>query len=505
LNYIDNVTDNKFLNFYRSRSGTHIRKLVRSLIDLLGVNLDKILFNDIQGARLAFHGKMRANNYRSAFGGFILHILSKYVSDWNNRQLTKTRVPPVVRRSRPMKWTYSGFKKLIDEVQPGWEILPDPKKPKDFVKIFENDTMSPFDRMKNIIDGKPTDRVSFGPMFDYIIPYQGKSNTWKFAYDGIETGWASLNAWIHTGGSDFLPFSFGTSFYSYPFPEGHSRFFYKWNYPADNELPQFLEEELLKNYDDLYNYGMTGLTQEITKRMMRDFFVLAREILYMAKVNEYYFGPYTKQFMPYSQLMFYVWDILPFWRGLIPFAKDLRRKPEMIIEAFEFLNKPLTDMMIKIGKITKAKTALFGNSRGSNSWISPKKFEETFWPSMKYSFDQCFKNDILPVCHLDNDWTENMAFFADNLPKRSCLFHLDQVDLVEVHEKIDGKFALMGGMNPGVLVFGSPDKIEQETKRYIENIGTDGLIVASGCEYPCDIPVQNIFAQKRAIKKYGFF
>ena len=39
----------------------------------------------------------------------------------------------------------------------------------------------------------------------------------------------------------------------------------------------------------------------------------------------------------------------------------------------------------------------------------------------------------------------------------------------------------------------------------IENIGEDGLIIASGCEYPADTPIQNVFAQKRAIKKFGFF
>lgn len=76
---------------------------------------------------------------------------------------------------------------------------------------------------------------------------------------------------------------------------------------------------------------------------------------------------------------------------------------------------------------------------------------------------------------------------------------------MEVHKKIDGKFALMGGQSSGLLVFGSPEKVEQETRRYIEHIGQDGLIIASGCEYPCDIPIQNVFAQKRAIKNYGFF
>ncbi len=192
-------------------------------------------------------------------------------------------------------------------------------------------------------------------------------------------------------------------------------------------------------------------------------------------------------------------------RGLVPFMKDLVKHPDDVIAAFEFVNRPLTDLMIQFGKLTKARTALIGNSRGSNTWIPRKMFEQVFWPSMKYTFQECFKNGIIPMCHLDNNWTDNMAFFVENLPKRSCIFHLDQVDLVKVHEITGDHFCLMGGMSPALLVHSSPEKVEAETRRYIEAIGHDGLIVASGCEYPADTPIQNVYAQKRAILKYGFY
>ena len=98
-----------------------------------------------------------------------------------------------------------------------------------------------------------------------------------------------------------------------------------------------------------------------------------------------------------------------------------------------------------------------------------------------------------------------MVFFAENLPKRSCIFHLDQVDLVKVHELIGDHFCFMGGMSPSLLVHGTANQVEAAAKRYIEDIGEDGLIISSGCEMPFDTTVQNIYALKRAIKKYGYF
>ena len=498
------MTSNTTLNVMRGMSGGKLIKIPKTLFDITATRIDKFLFEDTQAAKDCFLGKKTGAKYRSAFGGFFWELTSKYIDDWTKRQENKIKVEPIKRILQPMNKTYLGWKKLRDELQPGWEIFPkNPKK--DHVKIFEEDSMSPLERVNRIVKGKRPDRVAYGPNWDYAIAFLGGSNLWKFAYDGIETAWAGVNTWLRIGGADFLPQSTGLAAYSIPFPDSHSRFFYKWKYPSDAGFPQFIEKELLTTYDQLYDYGFSGFAQEMTKRMVRDMFILVREIYYWLKVNKHYFGPYEKQFYPYAQLIFATWDVLPMWRSMIPFMKDMKRKPEEVIEAFRFINKPFTDLMIKLGKLTKAKTGLIGNSRGSNSFISPKMFEEIFWPSMKYTYNACFKAGIIPTCHFDNNWKKNMVFLAEKLPKRSCIFHLDQVDLVEVHDLIGDHFALMGAMSPALLVHQSPEKVEAETKRYIEHIGEDGLIIASGCELPADIPIQNIYAQKRAIKKYGRF
>ncbi len=496
-------TSDRVLNLLRHTRGKKLLKIPKRLLDILCVRLDKMLSSDPQGSKAAFLGKITGSKYWSAVGGYLLELVGKYVADWGYRQEQQIRIDPPKRRMNPVHKTYIGWKQLRDLVQPGWAVFPkDPDQP---VRILPEDRINPRERLERIIKGDPTDRVALGISWDWGIPFMGGSNVWKFCYDGIETGWACLNVWIRTGGSDFLPFALGIAANSIPFPEAHSRFFYQWGYPSDNAPTQMFEKELLKSYDDLFNYGMMGLAQEISKRMIRDTYILIREFLYLGRVTKYYFGPYEDQFLPNPGALFATWDILPMWRSLVPFSRDLRKNPEAVIEAFEFLNKPLTDFMIRVAKLTKAKVAMIGNSRGSNSFISPKKFEEIFWPSMKYTFDQCFKHDILPLCHLDNDWTENMVLFAEKLPKRSCIFHLDQVDLVEVHDLIGDHFCLMGGMSPSLLVHGTTDQVEAATKRYIQGIGSDGLIISSGCEIPFDIPIQNIFALKKAITKHGFF
>jgi len=496
-------TNDRMLHLITHAARTRFRKVFVKIIDLLCTHLDKRFFSDPNRAKAAFLGKIPGSSYRSVFGGYFSELIQKYLRDWTYFQSTKIPLSPPVRKFHPVKKTFLGWKQLRERIQPGWQVFPpNPETP---IKILPSDTLTPRARIERIIHGKIPDRVGLGLSWDWGIPLMGGSNMWKFCYDGIETGWASLNVWIRTGGSDFLPISFGAAAYTVPFPDTHSRFFFDWSYPTDNTPPQMHERELLKNYTDLYNYGMCGLAQQITKRMIRDVLLLVREFFYFNKVIKHYFGPYEHQFFPNPTLLFATWDILPMWRSLIPFIRDMRKNPNAVREAFEFLNRPLTDFMLHVGKLLNAKVALIGNSRGSNSFISPTMFEDLFWPSMKYTFNQCFKHNIIPLCHLDNDWTENMAIFAEYLPKRSCIFHLDQVDLVKVHDLIGDHFCLMGGLSPSLLVHGTPSQVEAAATRYITSIGSDGLILSSGCEIPFDIPIQNIYALKQAILKHGIF
>ncbi|MBD3353243.1 MAG: hypothetical protein GF364_17315 [Candidatus Lokiarchaeota archaeon] len=500
---IDISTNNRLLSILNSSKTTLFGKLIQKIIDYSLIPIDYKLFDEHQGAKQAFLGERLAKKYKTVFGGYLIEFIKKYLRDWHVRQQKNTRIRPPLRKLNDIKKTYKGWNQKKAYLQPDWTIFPENKI--ENIKIFDKDELTPFERIDRLIKGKSVDRVAFGPQFEWAVPFFGGSNLWKHCYDGIETGWAQLNAWIRAGGMDFLPTGFGLGAYSLPYPDTHSRFFYNWTYPSDNVVPQFVEKKILRTYDDLYNYGMSGLAQEITKRMIRDVFITIREFLYLNKVKMHYFGKYYDQFYPYAEGLFAVWDILPMWRGMIPFMKDTLKRPEVVKEAFNFLNKPMTDLMIKLGKLINGKIALVGNSRGSNSYVSPQLFRELYWPSMKYTLNKLIENNIIPMCHLDNDWTENMSVFVEELPKRSCIFHLDQVDLVEIHEIVGDHFCLMGGMSPALLVYGSSEKVEMETKRYIDNIARDGLIIASGCEYPADTPAKNLYAQKTAIKKYGFF
>jgi len=92
------------------------------------------------------------------------------------------------------------------------------------------------------------------------------------------------------------------------------------------------------------------------------------------------------------------------------------------------------------------------------------------------------------------------------LPKHSGFFHLDQADLPKVREIIGDHFCLMGNLQPAITTGSGPEKVYEESKKLIQNCGSEGgFILATGCEAPAAIPIENYYAAKRAVLDYGYF
>lgn len=499
------LLNNRVLNLLARQRGHPVLRLLRHVVDVVLTRVDRLLLERPRLLRLALAGRRHARYYRSAFGALLFPLVRRYLEDWLHRQRHRVVVPAPTRDPTPPPPTYRGWKRLRDAIQPGWNFHASVAHG-DPVKILPTDTLTPRERVERLLAGKPTDRVGFGPNWNFAPCYLGGSNIWEFCFDGIATGLANVNTFLRLGGTDFLPLGFGAGGYAVPFPDAHSRFYYDWTLPDDAGFPQFLETTLLESLDDLFDYGLNHQVREITKRLVQDALVLLREYFYLGRVHQRYFGPVLSQFFPYADGIVSAFDLLPLSRGMGGFALDCRKHRAQVREAFSLLAEPFTDLMVNVGRRMGARTILVGCSRGSNTFMSVDRFADTHWPAMKYAFEQIWKAGMVPTCHWDNDWTESVTqFVADRIPAHSVLFHLDQVDLVEVHAVTGDKFCLMGGLDPGVVVLSSPARLESVLQRYIESIGQDGLILASGCELPVDTPVENLAAYKRAIAKHGVF
>ncbi|ACL05878.1 Putative corrinoid enzyme (methylcobamide:CoM methyltransferase-related protein) [Desulfatibacillum aliphaticivorans] len=72
----------------------------------------------------------------------------------------------------------------------------------------------------------------------------------------------------------------------------------------------------------------------------------------------------------------------------------------------------------------------------------------------------------------------------------------------EMKEKYGDQLTLIGYVPTPLLVHGTPQQIMDECRRQIDVLGRDGgFILAPGCEYPPNIPLDSAFAMIKAVEK----
>ncbi|MHA1700131.1 MAG: uroporphyrinogen decarboxylase family protein [Promethearchaeota archaeon] len=508
---LDLLTNDRWLGVSCRVHNSIVNKLMLKFLDSICVKIE-MDFGITAELRKAMFGIKGMSGKKSALAYFLFPILDKYLHSWKKRQEFKVQVPGFKRKRTKINNLWKGWKALRDEICPNFSVNTRLKL-NGTIKILPDDVLTPKERINNLVEFKDVDRVGFGPTLSgHAICFIGAQprydigGLWQSCCGpGAKMAKATINAWIRIGGLDFFP----TSIFplANPIPEVHSPFYFKWAPPpSDTNYEQFIEQELLKNYQQIKDWGLSSLAQEVTKSVMRIAIIGVKELIIADSIIKGYFGKeFFRFFESYAGSIAAIWDVIPMARSFIPFMKDLKRRADEIQQIFEFLEPGMTELAIFIAKLTKQKYVLVGNSRGSNSWISKRMFEEIFWPSQKRTCEKIIKAGFKICAHLDNDWTENMELMLE-LPKHSGFFHLDTSDLPKVRKIIGDHFCLMGNLHPAITTGASPNVVYKKTKELIETCGKEGgYIVATGCEPPANIPIHNYYAMKRAIKDFGYF
>jgi len=154
-------------------------------------------------------------------------------------------------------------------------------------------------------------------------------------------------------------------------------------------------------------------------------------------------------------------------------------------------------------KATGIPRIMHGAARGSGTFISPKTFEEFYWPGLKYMVETFHAAGITVLLHHDSDWTLMLDYFKD-LPRGSAILQLDgQTDIFKAKEVLGNHLCIMGDMPASLLTLGHPEDVEEYVKKLIDVVGKDGgFILGSGCEVPIDAKFENLKAALDTAKSY---
>lgn len=199
-------------------------------------------------------------------------------------------------------------------------------------------------------------------------------------------------------------------------------------------------------------------------------------------------------------------DTLSQARTIIGFSLDVLRRPAQIHDACQKLAPAWAINAVNIAKTTGVPRIVCALHRSSNSFISPRQFEQLAYPSLEIICNYLVDNGMTPVLHCDGDWLLNLKTLR-RLPAGKIILQLDgATDIFKAKNEIGDHICLFGDVPAGLLAMGSVQEVDEYCHRLIEEVGKGGgFILAAGCEIPYNARPENLKAMCQSAYKYGYY
>ena len=210
---------------------------------------------------------------------------------------------------------------------------------------------------------------------------------------------------------------------------------------------------------------------------------------------------------------FYPIVILPvdpatFLYGGITFAKlayYIRKKPQFIHEVMDEYTKVNVEIVKRLAE-AGVDVVLMGDDLGykENVFFSLKDFREFILPYHKRIYQECKKHGIYFILHSDGKINEYLPDLINaGINGLQALEASAGVDLAELKEKFGDKLCFLGGLDSsGVLVFGTPQEVEENVKECIKAAAKGGGYFIGPSHDILNVPWENVLAMRAAIEKY---
>jgi len=189
-------------------------------------------------------------------------------------------------------------------------------------------------------------------------------------------------------------------------------------------------------------------------------------------------------------------------RGMHKFFMDCYKIPDKVKAVLDAM---MVDIRAQIDAMPEERFmfgAWIGGWRGASSMVNQKIWDMLVWPYILEMAELVHKKGVVPVLHLDASWTRDLARFKE-LPAKSCILNTDgMTDLREARRILGDHVALMGDVPVQMLALSKKEEVLDYTRRLIEDVGPQGLVITAGCDAPGDAKFENMCAMYEAAAEF---
>lgn len=199
-------------------------------------------------------------------------------------------------------------------------------------------------------------------------------------------------------------------------------------------------------------------------------------------------------------------DTFSLARGLMPFVRDMRQRPQEIIKAADDMIESYVFVSRLVSRLMGVRRVQIFVHRSSTDFMSPRDFQRLSFPSLKALCERLVAVGINPVLHCDGNWDLHLETLRE-LPAGNCIIQFDgPTDIFLAKQVIGDRICIMGDVKPEMLCLGSVSEVDEYCHRLIEEVGKGGgYIMAAGCEVPINARPENVKTMLESVRKYGYY
>ncbi len=192
-------------------------------------------------------------------------------------------------------------------------------------------------------------------------------------------------------------------------------------------------------------------------------------------------------------------------RGYLGLTMDLIERPEKVKAACEALMPHLFHVALSGADPDKNVPIGFWMHRGCVPFVTQAQFDTIYWPTLKPIIQELWKHGHQTLFYAEGNWDRHLDAFAE-LPDQSIVYHVDQGNIFDVHQKLGGKFCLSGGLSNYLLAFGTPEDVRARCRQIIEGVAGDGgYVMDASAIVQNDASIENVRAMTEATLEYGVY
>lgn len=169
------------------------------------------------------------------------------------------------------------------------------------------------------------------------------------------------------------------------------------------------------------------------------------------------------------------------FRGTTPLMMDLYRRPEKVLEACERLVPLMIGSGVGGARANNNPMVFIPLHKGADGFMSNEQFEKFYWPSLKAVMLGLIENGCVPCCFVEGAYNDRLEYLAE-LPEGTCFHIFDRTDMANARKILGGKSCIGGGFPVSLILTGTVQQVEDETKKLLDTAAGDGgYILSIGC------------------------